>query len=258
MSVWGEECPPLAVHERVRLSAVHDGDTLRLIDGRRVRLLTINAPELATDGKNEQPLARASRDAAKAFFADTDSVYLSFESRRTDRYGRILAHVTHPSGRTLESFLVSQGLALPYPVPPDLQLARCLQASADEARREGRGLWQSNYWQALPATRLHQADEAFRLVCGRIAKVSRQDGLWLELDGDLVLRIADHDFPYFADSAFDIEQAESWIGRHIEATGWLRNRSHNKTLMRRGFKPWTLQVRSPFVMAWMDDGQMCK
>lgn len=222
-----------------------------------MRLLTINAPELASDGKDEQPLARASREAAEAFFADTDTVFLSFESRRTDRYGRILAHVTHPSGRTLESFLVSQGLALPYPVPPDLHLASCLQDLAAEARREGRGLWQSDYWQALPASRLQQADEAFRLVCGRITKVSRQGGLWLELDGELVLRIADHDFPYFADSAFDIEQADAWLGRYIEASGWLRNRSHNKALMRRGFKPWMLQVRSPFVMAWMDDGQMC-
>src|SRR5690606_38510349 len=132
-SVWGEECRPLTVHERVRLSAVHDGDTLRLTDGRRVRLLTINAPELAIDGKDEQPLARASRDAAEAFFADTDTVYLSFESRRTDRYGRILAHVTHPSGRNLESFLVSQGLALLHPVPPDMNLASCLQTLADDA-----------------------------------------------------------------------------------------------------------------------------
>lgn len=223
-----------------------------------MRLLTINAPELAIEGKDEQPLARASREAVEAFFADTDTVYLSFESRRTDRYGRILAHVTHPSGRNLESFLVSQGLALPHPVPPDLQLASCLQAKADDARRARKGLWQSEYWQALPAVRLDQAEESFRLICGRVTKVSREKGLWLELDGDLVLRVADRDFLYFADSDFDVEQAESWVGRYIEAAGWLRNRSHNKALMRRGFKPWTLQVRSPFALAWMDNEQKCE
>lgn len=223
-----------------------------------MRLLTINAPELTIEGKDEQPLARASREAVEAFFADTDSVFLSFESRRTDRYGRILAHVTHPSGRNLESFLVSQGLALPYPVPPDLHLASCLQALAEDARQAGRGLWQDAYWQALPSTRLKNADEAFRLVCGRVSKVSRTGGLWVELDGELVLRIADHDFPYFAGSAFDTDQAESWVGRYIEASGWLRNRSHNKALMKRGLKPWVLQVRSPFVLAWMDTGQTCK
>src|SRR5690606_25342240 len=81
---FGEACPEITAHERVRLSAVHDGDTLRLTDGRRVRLLAINAPELATDGKAEQPLARASRQAVEAFFADTGIVHLSFESRRTD------------------------------------------------------------------------------------------------------------------------------------------------------------------------------
>lgn len=223
-----------------------------------MRLLTINAPELANDGKDEQPLARASQVAAKAFFADTDTVYLSFESRRTDRYGRVLAHVTHPSGRNLESFLVSQGLALPHPVPPDLYLANCLQALANDARQAARGLWREDYWQALPATRLQGAAEEFRLVCGRVSKVSRANGLWLELDGELVVRIDERDFPYFAKSRFDIRQAETWIGRYIEASGWLRNRSNNKALMKRGFKSWVLQVRSPFVLAWLDKAQSCE
>lgn len=222
-----------------------------------MRLLTINAPELANEGKDEQPLARASQEAVEAFFADTDAVYLSFESRRTDRYGRILAHVTHPSGRNLESFLVSRGLALPYPVPPDLHLASCLQALAKDARLAGRGLWQDDYWQALPSTRLQGTAEEFRLVCGRVNEVSHANGLWVELDGELVIRIDERDFPYFANSGFDIQQAETWIGRHIEAAGWLRNRSHNKALMRRGFKPWVLQVRSPFVLNWMDTGHKC-
>jgi endonuclease YncB( thermonuclease family) len=102
---WGMECPTLPIHERVQVSSVYDGDTLRLQDGRRVRLIAVNAPELARDGKSDQPLARASRAAVEAFIADTEFVHLSFESRRADRYGRVLAHVTLPSGRNLESHL---------------------------------------------------------------------------------------------------------------------------------------------------------
>ncbi|MCW8195346.1 thermonuclease family protein [Proteobacteria bacterium 005FR1] len=255
---WGQQCPEPTVHERVRLSAVHDGDTLRLTDGRRVRLLAINAPELATDGKAEQPLARASREAAEAFFADTELVHLSFESRRTDRYGRILAHVTHPSGRNLESYLVRQGLALPLAVPPDMAYARCLQELAEEARRERRGLWRTDYWQPLPATRLEGVQAQFRVLCGEISKVDLQKDVWLELEGDLVIRIDRDDLPHFRGSRFDPGRAETWPGRGIRVSGWLQDRSGDKQLMAQGFKPFVVQARTPYALDWLEDSQSCR
>jgi micrococcal nuclease len=254
----GSECPEPTVHERVRLSAVHDGDTLRLTDGRRLRLLSVNAPELAIDGKAEQPLARASREAVEAFFADTKSVHLSFESRRADRYGRLLAHVTHPSGRNLESYLVRQGLALPLVVPPDMAFATCLQALAEEARREGRGIWQTDYWQPLPATELERAEPEFRVVCGQISKVDLQQDLWLELTGDLVIRIAREDAPFFAGSEFGLAEVRSWVGRSIRVSGWLQDRSNDRQLIERGYKPWLVQARSPFALEWMEGPQSCR
>lgn len=217
-----------------------------------MRLIAINAPELAIDGKAEQPLVRASREAVEAFFADTETVHLSFESRRTDRYGRILAHVTHPSGRNLESYLVRQGLAVPLAVPPDVALAPCLQALADEARRERRGLWGTAYWRPLPAHLLDQMEEGFRPVCGRVSKLDRQADLWVELEGDLVIRIARQDFPFFRDSDFDPDDADQWPGRWLQVSGWLRNRSGNRRLMRRGLKPWLVQARTPFALRWQD------
>lgn len=255
---WSSECPELTVHERVRLSAVHDGDTLRLTDGRKVRLLSVNAPELAIDGKAEQPLARASREAVEAFFADTELVHLSFESRRTDRYGRILAHVTHPSGRNLESYLVRQGLALPLVVPPDMAFAQCLQSFAEEARRESRGLWQTDYWQPLPAAKMNRAAPEFRVLCGQISTVDLAEDLWIELAGDLVIRIAREDAPYFAGSEFDLSKADNWQGRGIRVSGWLQDRSDNRKLMERGYKPWMVQVRTPFALEWLESPQSCQ
>lgn len=255
--VWGQECPSLPVHERVRLSAVHDGDTLRLTDGRRVRLVAVNAPELAIDGKAEQPFARASREAVEAFFADTNLVHLSFESRRTDRYGRVLAHVILPSGRNLESYLVRQGLALPLAVPPDLTLAQCLNDMAERARAEGRGLWSASYWQPLPARRLDKVSPEFRVVCGTVSKIDRQAGLWIETEGDLVIRIDRDDFPFFRHGDFDPDQAESWLGRRLQVSGWLRDRGDNERLMARGFKRWVLQARSPFALRWLPLSDRC-
>lgn len=200
-------------------------------------------------------MARPSREAVKAFFANTKTLHLSFESRRTDRYGRVLAHVTHPSGRNLESYLVRQGLAVPLAVPPDLAFASCLRDLAERARREGKGLWSTRYWQTLPATQLDQLEPGFRVLCGRVSNVDRQKDLWVELEGGVVIRIARDDFRYFEDSDFALGGAESWRGRSLRLSGWLRDRSDNERLMQRGF---LVQVRTPFALDWMDSStQRC-
>ncbi|MEX1032975.1 MAG: thermonuclease family protein [Cellvibrionaceae bacterium] len=216
-----------------------------------MRLPSINAPELAIDGRGKQPLARASRAAAQAFFADTDIVHLSFESRRTDRYGRLLAHVIHPSGRNLESYLVGQGLALPLAVPPDLAFAECLSEMAEQARREARGIWAASYWQPLPATRLDGVEAEFRVMCGRVSKVDRQQDIWVELEGDLVIRIARGDLRHFQQSDFALGTSDQWLGRTLQIAGWLQDRRDNEQLMRRGFKPWMMQARTPHALNWI-------
>ncbi|WP_460238583.1 thermonuclease family protein [Aurantivibrio plasticivorans] len=249
-TTWGMDCPELPIHERTQVSSVHDGDTLRLTDGRRVRLIAINAPELARDGNAEQPLARASREAVEAFLAETQFVHLSFESRRADRYGRVLAHVTLPSGRNLESHLISQGLAFPLAVPPDLAFSDCLMAQAKQAQKAGLGLWNDPYWQAVAAHQLNDLEPAFRRVCGVVQKVDQSGDLFIELEGDLVLRVAHRDMRYFEHSEFDIERLRSAVGMHITVSGWLIDRSDNEMVKARGYKPWLMQVRTPYALDW--------
>ncbi len=239
-------CPTLPIHETVRVERVVDGDTLRLEDGRRVRLLSVNAPELARDDKPAQPFARASRQAVEAFLADAEFVHLSFESRRTDRYGRTLAHIIHPSGQNLESQLVRGGYAFPLAVSPDLQLAACLHSFAQKARREQLGVWQTSYGIPMPATAIEASDGEFRSLCGRIDKIDDANAnrdLWLELEGDLVLRIQARDRSTFADYNFS-----RLVGKTVLVWGWLDDRRERKALMARGYKPWSLKLSSPYML----------
>lgn len=243
--VWAQDCAPPAIHEKVQIGHVVDGDTLRLKDGRRLRLAGVNAPELANDGNPEQPLARASRAAVVAFIAGTEFVQLSFESRRADRYGRILAHVTHPSGRSLESHLVREGLAVPFAVAPDLLLADCLRRLADQARQAGRGIWQTSYWAPLPATQLDNAESAFRIVCGRVAKVDAGRDVYLELEGSLAIHIARDQLKHF-----DQQQLRESLGRTVEVVGWLIDRRTQTAVIKRGFKPWLIRAQAPSNLRW--------
>lgn len=95
--------------------SVHDGDTIRC-DGERVRILDIDAPELASSprctdrrrtGWCDDALARRSRDALAEFLA---SGPVRIERRGKDRYGRTLAMVW-VGDRGAGRHLIALGLA---------------------------------------------------------------------------------------------------------------------------------------------------
>ena len=73
---------------------MYDGDTVRLKDNRRVRLLGINAPELRRKNHPGEALAIEARNALRALVEQHSyRAGLRFGSERDDRYGRTLAHL---------------------------------------------------------------------------------------------------------------------------------------------------------------------
>lgn len=83
---------------------VHDGDTIRLQDGSRVRLWGVDAPELKQAGGHE----------AQAFLAQlVQGREVQLEPHGTDRYGRQLA-VVRVGGRSANEALLAAGWAWWY------------------------------------------------------------------------------------------------------------------------------------------------
>ena len=73
---------------QVRVSKVVDGDTLRLQDGRRVRLIGINTPELSHYGRPVEPFAVQAQRRLQALVAANDGyVGLQVGSQAKDHYG---------------------------------------------------------------------------------------------------------------------------------------------------------------------------
>ncbi|MFA7597010.1 MAG: thermonuclease family protein [Novosphingobium sp.] len=98
------------------LAYVHDGDTIRLCDGERVRIENIEAPELPDspkcrdrrrNGWCDYALAERSRDALAAFLGSGTAM---MERTGTDRYGRTLARI-RVNGKDAGQYLIAQGLA---------------------------------------------------------------------------------------------------------------------------------------------------
>ncbi|MEP3478231.1 MAG: thermonuclease family protein [Fuerstiella sp.] len=124
----------------VVVGRILDGDTFDTSDGERIRLLGIDAPEVAHHGSKAQPFGNESRDWLRARLSN-QSVKLTFEHRQQDHYGRTLAWVW------LNNKLINQAslqtghskLLAKYGLPLDLEEG--LRNAAAEARVQQLGLW---------------------------------------------------------------------------------------------------------------------
>jgi micrococcal nuclease len=231
----------------LKVARVVDGDTLRLVDGRSVRVIGVNAPEIKRGHKPGQPLGVAARNATLAFVdAAGGKVRLGYEQEQMDRYGRLLAHVYNSHGRSLGHSLLLQGLVFAVAVPPNVAQASCLYKAQGEARQKRLGIWGNRAWAAQPATALVVGDEGFRRVKGRVEKVDINSAVWIELEGRLVIQIARKDWQYFPQKPRDWQ---SFKGKTLELEGWItprqRPHKHFKPLIMRARSPHALRVISP-------------
>jgi micrococcal nuclease len=121
------------------VASVTDGDTVRLADGRRVRLLQIDTPELGTG----ECYSRASRKALLRLVPEGSGVGLEADPSldQVDRYGRLLRYLRRGT-TNVNLELVRQGAAAPYFYGGDTgRYADRLLAAAKTAKIARRGLW---------------------------------------------------------------------------------------------------------------------
>jgi endonuclease YncB( thermonuclease family) len=139
------------------VASVYDGDTLTLRDGRRVRLLQVDTPELGSG----ECYSRAARTALLSLAPIGAKVVLEIDPRldRTDRYGRLLRYVKR-NGVNANVELVRRGAAAPYFYRGERgRYATSLMREALSAKTSTRGLWK-----ACPSTVL---DPGHAVTTGR-------------------------------------------------------------------------------------------
>lgn len=133
--------------ELVTVVRVADGDTLTIrIEGKdeRVRLLGIDAPEVAHDGQPAECGANTSRDRLRQLVGGGKvSVASDPISDERDRHGRLLAYVTTTDGVDVGLALIGGGFADAWYPVSEPQPSRFVHYKAAEvqARAERVGLW---------------------------------------------------------------------------------------------------------------------
>lgn len=183
--LWGQGASACALDQAQRrgvVQRVFDGDTLALTDATRVRVLGVDAPETRHNDRPAQPYATQARDALARLAPPGAAVHLRLDARRTDPYGRLLAHVYVQDGRSAGAELLRAGLATTLTLPPNTWQAACLSGLEAGARRARRGIWSLPAYQPMPAARvpLHRH---YRVLTGRVsARREDRHGITLVLD----------------------------------------------------------------------------
>ncbi|MDX1489169.1 MAG: thermonuclease family protein [Acidiferrobacterales bacterium] len=211
---WGCTVRPGAATQ-ARVAHVLDGDTLILVDGRHVRLIGVNTPEIGKDGVADEPVAQAARRELERLVRGRDIVLLP--GREThDHYGRLLAHVQLLDGRNVQELLLGAGLGAAVAIPPNLTRQAEYQLAETQARSAGLGIWWDPYYQPVAAERLGPEHRGFRFVTGRVQKVWRsQRYVHIEIGPRLDVLVPVQDLGFF-DTA-----PETLAGKRIVARGWL-------------------------------------
>jgi micrococcal nuclease len=200
--------------ETVSVRSALDGDSLLLTDGRQIRLIGINAPELGKNGTAEQPLARAARDRAAALTRGR-IIRLIYDRERLDRYGRTLAYAVLPDGRDLQEILLREGYGWFIAIPPNVDRLPLYRSAEAHARTARRGVWGRSEYEPIAAERVSRTQYGFLMLSGTVVAVrNRATGVEVALTPSVRLWLP-------RDVYTSLATRKSLLGMRVLARGWL-------------------------------------
>ncbi|MBU3948246.1 MAG: thermonuclease family protein [Proteobacteria bacterium] len=129
-------------YELYEVKWVNDGDTIVLKDGRKIRYIGINAPEIEHKENKAEPYG----DKAKEFnkkLVYLQKVRLEFDSEKHDQYDRLLAYVYLSDGTFVNNEMIEKGFAYCLPNPPNLKHEKLFLKSQQNAMKLKKGIWQN-------------------------------------------------------------------------------------------------------------------
>lgn len=168
------------------VTRVVDGDTLQLDNGRFVRYIGINAPEVQHGNQNAEPFGIEAK-ANNTRLVGNQEIYLKYGEEKSDRYGRGLAYVYTREDIFINRMMLEQGWAYCLFRPPNIRYQTLFLDSQRLAMQGQHGMWRGWKVRALNllankrSRRFHREDCPFGLQTGtrnRIIFSSLWDAFW--------------------------------------------------------------------------------
>jgi len=203
--------------ETVEVTHIIDGDTVILKDGRHIRLIGINTPEIGRNGSPSEPGAVAAQKHLHSLLQGQKQIFLKLDAEEFDRYKRTLAHLFLPDGKNIQANLLAEGLAIPLTIPPNLEHLDCYLSHSNKAIASQRGLWALQQYNPLASTTLNKNIRGYHVITGRVEHIGEsRSSIWINLTGKVALRIKRKDLKYFDES-----ELQDLKYKMIQVRGWV-------------------------------------
>ncbi len=215
-------CPPQRIEQSAQVNYVYDGDTLQLENGRKIRLIGIDTPEvfsrkhhIPADIKQQGLLAR---DALQALLNQSSRrVQLAYGQQAQDRYGRTLAHVFLPDGTNLQAELIARGHGIAFTTPPNDRMSDCYRIQEQRARQQQLGIWQLPQYQIRHTQQTLDNLGGFHRLQGEITQVTQSKSrIRLLLGPQIEVNIYKNDWVNFS-----LHQLLNLQGKTVRVRGWV-------------------------------------
>ncbi|MFQ5957822.1 MAG: thermonuclease family protein [Alphaproteobacteria bacterium] len=212
-----------------RIAEVVDGDTVVLDSGDELRLVGIQAPKLPLGRPDftPWPLAAEAKAALEALCLGR-RVTLAYGGRRSDRHGRLLAHLTRDDGVWIQGELLRRGFARVYSFRDNRARVADMLALEREARAAKRGIWSHPYYAVRSGDKARNVPlDSFEIVEGRVLAAAVVNGrAYLNFGDnwrtDFTASVAPRDRRAFEREGHDLLALE---GRVIRVRGWVKLRN---------------------------------
>jgi endonuclease YncB( thermonuclease family) len=199
---------PVAAADLCGTVTVVDGDTIDVGD-ERVRLLDVDAPELAQTCEGPKEIRPCGRLAAEALQSRVEHQGVCCIRSGKDEYGRTLARCS-VNGEDLSTWLVLNGWGMAF-----VRYSRLLVTEEAEARRRHVGIWAATHVEAPWEYRHHKWDVAAQKApkgCPIKGNIGTSGERIYHMPWD----------PWYARTKINLSKGERWFCSEAEAiaAGW--------------------------------------
>lgn len=217
---YSEDCLSDRIDQYAVVSQVYDGDTVKLKNGKKIRLIGVNTPEMNYKTGEPEPFAKQAKEYLKKQVLRKE-IGLRYGSEKKDRHGRYLAHIFLNDELNLQQALLTKGFAVNIGFPPNLWQQECYADAEKSAQQSLKGIWKNHKKNIVLASRIKSSQTGFQFIKGRISDIKQdKKAFWLNLSTNVnkpvTLRIYKENLSYFKN--VDIKKLK---GKSIIAKGWI-------------------------------------
>jgi micrococcal nuclease len=209
--------------EGIRVIEVIDGDTVILSDGRTLRYIGIDAPEVRRHIGGDfvydpQPFGLEAKEFNQNL-VEGKEIKLEFDVQKKDKYGRLLAYC-FVDDTFVNAKLLEEGFALLYTRPPNVKYVDLFVSLQKRAREEKKGIWAKD--SVISSDEAHKYIGKVKSVEGRVLNIyTGEKAIHLNFGKDwrkdFTIVIFKKDLPNF--TAKGIHPLKDYQNRFIRVTG---------------------------------------